>query len=371
MACFTPNQGYENSRLTKNGKHQFTAQRSRARTINGQPVTMTTICHKCEGCRNDYAREWSVKIMHEASLYYDPETNLSNTSFITLTYDDDHIPAYGALSYEEHWTNFLKRLRLRLSDDFNVKIRYYMIGEYGDLNLRPHYHCIIFGWDFPDREFHKDSNGNPLYRSSLLEELWTVPKKQGYQNEGSSYGYSSVGDVSVPVAAYVARYSMKKQTPKGFDGIEEYYTDDGEILTRSKPQTRYVRYHRETGDKIIVPTEHALMSKRPGIAKLWFDEHWSDVYVQTDIPHLQDSYISKDDIHLEGKLYRPPKYYDKLLERIEPVLLDAVKKSRQDSISAHADEFTPERLVVKRKCFLSKIKNLKRNIGNVYETTYV
>lgn len=371
MTCFTPNQGYERAAVTKNGKHGFTYNVESARCVNGHPVRRTVPCRRCEGCRNASAREAAIKIMHEAQINFDG-IQFSN-SFLTLTYNDEFIPPYGALDYFDHWTNFLKRLRQAVAP---IKIKFYMIGEYGDLNLRPHYHAIIFGYDFPDKYFHMDRLGNIIYRSPLLESLWTVPR--GREFAGASYGYSSVGEVTYASAAYVARYSMKKDIGAQFDGIEEFYHEDtGEILTRPRPSKRYVRYSKE-GDRIVVPAERSLQSNgggssgRGGLGKEWFDRHgMHDFYSRNVIPgYLSDDSLSstyKDHTHMSnGLIVRPPKYYDKLLERVNPQILDSIKLSRQDHMAAHADEFTPERLASMREVFLGKQKFLKRESGRIY-----
>jgi len=62
-------------------------------------------------------------------------------SFWTLTYDENQYPASGSLSPRDT-TLFLKRLREKL---LPRKIRYYLIGEYGDDTFRPHYHAALYG----------------------------------------------------------------------------------------------------------------------------------------------------------------------------------------------------------------------------------
>ena len=71
-------------------------------------------CRQCTGCRSEYSRQWAMRILHEASL------NLHN-SFITLTYNDAHLPgtqpddngnydAVGTLKISD-FQKFMKRLR--------------------------------------------------------------------------------------------------------------------------------------------------------------------------------------------------------------------------------------------------------------------
>ena len=42
-------------------------------------------CGQCIGCRLERARQWALRCMHESSLY-------EENSFVTLTYDDEHLP---------------------------------------------------------------------------------------------------------------------------------------------------------------------------------------------------------------------------------------------------------------------------------------
>ena len=72
-----------------------------------------------------------MRCNHEASLY-------SVNSFVTLTYDDEHLPGDQCLDHRD-FQLFMKRLRKRFPS------RFFMCGEYGGLNGRPHYHSILFG----------------------------------------------------------------------------------------------------------------------------------------------------------------------------------------------------------------------------------
>lgn len=90
-------------------------------------------CGKCMPCRIARTRDWSIRLMME-------EKTSTDTCFITLTYDDEHLPENGSL-VKSDLQKFWKRLR----KDCNSKIRYYACGEYGDEKQRPHYHAIIFG----------------------------------------------------------------------------------------------------------------------------------------------------------------------------------------------------------------------------------
>lgn len=42
-------------------------------------------CQRCIGCRLDYSREWAIRCMKEAECHTD-------NWFLTLDYDDEHLP---------------------------------------------------------------------------------------------------------------------------------------------------------------------------------------------------------------------------------------------------------------------------------------
>ena len=155
-----------------------------------QPHMATVSCGHCFDCLQAKSREWQLRIMHEASQY-------SDNCFVTLTYDNEHLPEGGTL-VKRDLQLFLKRLRFLISPR---KVRYFACGEYGSYGKRPHYHLIIFNW-FPDDSyfFKRTKKGEMIYRSPQLESLWTS-------------GFSSVGFVTPDSAKYCAKYLQKLQDP--------------------------------------------------------------------------------------------------------------------------------------------------------------
>ena len=135
-------------------------------------------CGRCLNCRINKANEWSVRCMLE-SLEHE------NNWFLTLTYDDDHVPADGLL-HRDDLQKFFKRLRKF------VKFRYFGCGEYGSKNLRPHYHIILFGCDLDYKHI-----GLNLFESKLIAQCWP-------------FGFHYLGDVTYSSCNYVARYTTKK-----------------------------------------------------------------------------------------------------------------------------------------------------------------
>lgn len=151
-----------------------------------EPVTVA--CGKCVECLQQHSNEWSHRIVDECKLH-------EQNCFITLTYNEQSKPTDGSLCRRDLQL-FIKRLRKHVEP---LKLRVFYCGEYGKKALRPHYHVIVFGWKPDDLFFwQKDKSGSILYRSPQVEKLWT-------------FGYSSVGDVTVDSAKYCAKYMQKLQ----------------------------------------------------------------------------------------------------------------------------------------------------------------
>lgn len=264
-------------------------------------------CGQCIGCRLERSRQWAVRCMHEASLH-------EHKCFITLTYDDVHIPHDGSLNHR-HFQLFMKRLRKHFS---TIDIRYYMCGEYGGTLGRPHYHAILFGVNFADYTIWRKSDaGSSLYRSKILERLWP-------------FGFSSIGSVTFESAAYVARYIMKKV--------------NGDIASK-----HYSAVSTETGEIFQRTPEYNRMSLKPGIGANWFKKFSSDVY-------------PRDAVVLDGTPSKPPRYYDKLLSKDNIAVYDSIKMKRLlDNLDSFLDN-TPTRLNSKELVASAKVSKLRRSL---------
>lgn len=149
-------------------------------------------CRVCAACRSSYARDLQNRIEDECRAH-------KYNFFVTLTYDNEHMPMYYAypsesgvyfrafrgnkplldaqglelpeldFNLEDSWyaepqhnpyptgfgfcykpdiQKFIKRLRIKLVRKYgNVsssKIRYFVASEYGPVTYRPHYHGVLF-----------------------------------------------------------------------------------------------------------------------------------------------------------------------------------------------------------------------------------
>jgi len=262
-------------------------------------------CGQCIGCRLERSRQWAMRCLHESKMYDD-------NCFITLTYDDEHLPEGNTL-VKRDFQLFIKRLRKRYG-----KVRYFACGEYGDQFGRPHYHALLFGFDFSDRKRFKSINGNVIYSSDMLSDLWP-------------FGYSSVANVTFLSAAYVARYCLKKRTGKGSSLF-------------------YTNFDYESGEVFSTrEREYVNMSRRPGIGMPWLQEFMHDTY--------------KDDFCvIDGAKVKPPRFYDNKYEIVAPSDLSSLKEKRKKNALQNAADNTRRRLDDKLIVLKSKIKLLNRRL---------
>lgn len=95
----------------------------------------------------------------------------ANVWFVTLTYDDEHLPlspsGLPTLRYSDV-QKFLKRLRTNSGQKF----RYFAASEYGDRTQRPHYHLIIYGLDIPDLRSYNVNMKGMYYVSKFIDQTW-------------------------------------------------------------------------------------------------------------------------------------------------------------------------------------------------------
>jgi len=307
MACYHPLTAYLSGHQTNNATGKA-FRRVSFKETDEHDRQISLPCGQCVGCRLERSRQWAMRCIHEAQLH-------QNNCFITLTYDDEHLPKDLSLDHRD-FQLFFKRLR---KANPHIKIRYYMAGEYGTNFGRPHFHACIFGYDFHDKKlFKRTSSDSLLYRSEELEKLWP-------------YGYSTIGDVTFESAAYVARYIMQKQTGKDVNKDHYTYCD------------------LQTGELIKIQPEYNKMSLKPGIGADWYKKYKSDVY-----PH--------DYVEVRGKKLKPPKYYDRLFSKENPYEYDQILYTREKQAKLRPEEHSYERLLVKETVTKAKLQKLKRKL---------
>ena len=236
-------------------------------------------CGQCVGCRLKRSQDWATRCMLESKSH-------KYNYFLTFTYDDLSVPVSTYIDqdtgeicniftlFKKDLQNFWKRLRKRV----DYKFKYYACGEYGSITARPHYHAIVFGLEIPDLTFHSQSrSGFNLYTSEWLQSIW---KK----------GYVVIGDVTFESCAYVSRYIMKKQLGDGSKVYDDYN----------------------------IQPEFTSMSLKPAIGLEYFEDNFEEIYKNDEI------------ILPEGRVVKPPRYFDNKYDLIDEVDMANIKDKRKD-----------------------------------------
>lgn len=236
-------------------------------------------CGNCPACNLARAREWSSRMALELP-YYRP----GSVYFVTLTYDEMHVPWYipddsdfppVQTLRKRDIQLLIKRIRKTLPPR---SFRYYVVGEYGPKTLRPHYHAIFYGLEFPDLVCTRNSHsGSPLYESDLMYSFWS-------DLSGRAKGNVYIAPVSVETCIYTARYTAKKMLGDNFKSV---------------------------GNE----SPFQLMSQKPPFARRWYDDnpewylldgHYSLCYngAQKDIqlPSVFYRWLAADDPDLAAAL---------------------------------------------------------------------
>lgn len=286
-------------------------------------ATFQLPCGQCLACRLEYARQWAVRCIHEAEMH-------PKNSFITLTYDDEHLRS-PKLIYED-FQDFMKRLRTHINDHERgyqtleeTQIGYFVTGEYGDKRKRPHWHALIFNWR-PTDLVHKYTNerGDHVFSSKTLSALWPA-------------GIAELGSVTFESAGYCARYAAKKLV-HGRDSEHDY-----------RPISK--------------------KSSRQAIGKKFLEQHYESIF--------NLGFINLPN----GKQCSIPRYYEKWLKKNHPDLwlryvtnkkLELTNKAKEKNekqtalekeINENRRPFTPprrSRQEAKKKILAAKFKQLQK-----------
>lgn len=250
-------------------------------------------CGKCEVCRVEKSKQWTVKGYCESKMW-------KNATFLTLTYNNENLPEDRKLC-RAHMQGFWKKLRYHLYKntkkaakiDLTIErsnlqeleqnkleemfgrrknkkpIRMINCGEYGPKTKRPHYHAVVWNFKPADmRRFSKDRRGYWLYTSAKINKIW-------------GKGYVIIGNAETDTVAYVARYCTKK-----FNRTEEE-----QQRMKQKKQTEFIGasslgfigyyYWAKYKDKIkqamgifMKNKDHVMLAKIPNaMEKKWKEEN--------------------------------------------------------------------------------------------------
>lgn len=146
-------------------------------------------CGRCMNCRVNRKRFWTGRMLMEWAGWR--RVGVPSV-FGTLTYNDAHLPTvFDGISHQSTLDpNDTRKWLMRWRKAYGP-IRYFLVGEYGDVSQRAHYHFVFF---------------NPPFGGSSLqvavEKTWTL--------NGRPLGHVQISEMNEARARYCAGYAVKK-----------------------------------------------------------------------------------------------------------------------------------------------------------------
>lgn len=210
-------------------------------------------CGKCLACRINRRREWTLRLLQE-------EIYSKSSFFITLTYDEDHVPfdVNGNMSVSVRDVQlWIKRLRKK----YDVGIRYMINSEYGELG-RPHYHGVFF--NLPDsimsdakviKRFER-GHLSISYHSPSFEKIWGLGNVEFSQATKERCGYAAkyfvvrkeVDELLTPNFSLCSRGG---KSDNNLGGIGSRYAKD--ISSKVRSTGSLSMFHPSTGLPVAIP----------------------------------------------------------------------------------------------------------------------
>lgn len=321
------------------------------------PKAQPIPCGKCEACILLRRSIWTQRILAHAKSY--PDTSF----FCTFTYD----PAYvhtgikgyqkeGEPDYLDDVLTFdiadFQAMKKRIQSDIRYifrdlppeerpKLSFFACAEYGEVTLRPHFHCIFFG--LPLTFFCTKSeikHHGAFKRSAYLSKKW-------------GRGFVSIARMNDAMAQYVAGYVLKKVGTNHYrQSIDQYYTaifcewldtlDDKKAWMDGigldgdpedyfeSPTVPLEEYRGKLRAK--VPEGYVQDEKRwstPGIGKEWYDAHKAEILRIDAEGHFSDKAVG-----LFKWPVKPAPYFDSMLDRTDNAKLVLLKAQRKRETEA-------------------------------------
>ncbi len=254
-------------------------------------------CGCCLDCKKKKARDWSTRMELEF------QSNGKIGAFITLTYDNEKLDVYndlveyplrGISIIQQDFQKFMKRLRKKIGE----KVTYYCCAEYGGKTKRPHFHLILYGYNFPEKKLlSKSKSGFPMYIDDLLTDTW-------------KFGFHTIQDVTPATCQYVAKYVLKKkygvsddsQYHRNINGLDIKVCKEKSFMSKSVPigYTYFQKYYEQlvSNDFVCVGID----KQKRGLPKVfmdWIKKTCQKTYDMLYLKHIQKIKYIFDEVLLD------------------------------------------------------------------------
>lgn len=247
---------------------------------------MAVPCGRCAACLKNNVTQWKIRLTEQARITIE-------NSFLTLTYDDEHLPLSGVDKPEIQ--RFIKRLR------HHYNFKYYLISEYGSRTKRAHYHAILFGVD--------TYSFSRIHKKKSLEEI--------IQTEWGN-GNIKVDNINPQRINYVAEYHIGKyfnppHSNKNFVLMSKGLGLNYVILNQKIHTNENSMYYREKNYKKALPRYY----KEKLYDKRVIRKATMKIQEQTDIMELNQ--LNKNPKYLQEKetnsLHFQNEYFNKKFKK--------------------------------------------------------
>ncbi len=251
--------------------------------------TFDNPCGKCSACESLRSLKTAVQ------LYAECMTSKEECYFLTLTFDDEHLPKDGSVRLKDiqNFNKSIRKFKKRKKQKPNYRNLY--VGEYGGRTSRAHYHIIAFNLNISDLEEFNDEGGHMLYVSKEINKIW-------------GKGNVTLMRLNFENCVYVAQHHFKEKLTRKQKVNEITYLHPVNLRLIKKRQSEFT--HR---------------SCSPGIGKEFFLEFKSDIF-------------PCDYMIINGQKKPLPDYFSKLLKTYDPQMYELVINNRVKNIEYKTDK---------------------------------
>lgn len=286
-------------------------------------------CGKCLHCRMTKVNEWKTRLYLQ-SLYSKYTYSCTFTYDINKMSTESLVDTFATMTYsnykqvnmltpialcKSHMQKFFKRLRKTLPD---LKLQYFLVGEYGSKWSHPHYHAILWSNiplvefdDILNEEFH-------LKETNILSRTWNMGIVSAeLLNNQILQGFKGVDNAIGYLTKYILKnkqdlfsLTTKLQHLQNIKTIKENENPDFEISDISSEDV--AMYWKQYGNFFSC-------SKRPALATGYLEEYKAK---------YQDGQIKLHGVH-EKSLLLPSYFVKKSKQYVCPYVQFSTQKNNQ------------------------------------------
>lgn len=207
-------------------------------------------CGKCNFCLQTRRADWTFRLKQQ-------QKDSLTAYFITLTYDDEHLPVNKKVD-KRVLQLFFKRIRKQQDQLIKEQektqkialkwpsIKYYAVGEYGTESSRPHYHVIMY-------------NMHPVLVDHI-HQYWEHGFAMCVPSNGATIHYTTKYVINNQDSDFKGFALISKGLGSGYDVASNFHTSGLVSVVHSEGRAqRLPRYYK---DRFFTGWQKKLIAKR-------------------------------------------------------------------------------------------------------------